>query len=370
MNKLAEALGMDPVELRRRNLVAEGSLGVTGATLPVGVSAAEVVEACVERAGLSQPLGPAEPFSPFASLPPVEGAVRRGRGMATGMKNVGFSFGFPERCEAEIHLHGDGDEPTSADLFHGGAEVGQGAHQAFLQMAARALDLPLDSVRGHFSDSATSGDPGSASASRLTFMAGNSIVDAATAASKAWAEGDRPAVGRARFVPPATEMLDPETGAGQPNFCYGYMAQAVEVSVDVETGHIRVDRVVSAHDVGRAINPALIEGQIEGAVVQAHGYVISENLRVVDGMVQNPRLSSYLIPGIGDVPGEVDSVILELADPLGPFGARGVAEMPYITYAPAVIAAVHDATGVWFDEFPLTPSRVLAGLRAHHAIGS
>ncbi|NNE72873.1 MAG: xanthine dehydrogenase family protein molybdopterin-binding subunit, partial [Acidimicrobiales bacterium] len=93
-------------------------------------------------------------------------------------------------------------------------------------------------------------------------------------------------------------------------------------------------------------------------------YVLSENLAVEQGRILNPRLSQYLIPGIGDGPEHVESVVLELADPLGPWGARGMAEMPYITYAPAVIAAVHDATGVWFDEFPLTPSRVLAGLRA------
>ena len=133
---------------------------------------------------------------------------------------------------------------------------------------------------------------------------------------------------------------------------------------DRGTTLLRVDRVVSVHDVGRALNPSLIRGQIEGAVVQAHGYVVSEDLVVTDGRIRNPRLSQYLIPGIGDTPTEVDSVILELADPLGPFGARGVAEMPYLTYAPAVIAAVHDATGVWFDAFPLTPSRVLAALSA------
>jgi len=250
-------------------------------------------------------------------------------------------------------------------LFHAGAEVGQGAHQAFLQMAAEATGVDLDDVTGHFSDTATTGDSGSASASRLTFMAGNSIVAAAELAAKAWAEGERPAVGFARYVPPETDMLDPETGAGQPNFSYGYMAQAVELTVDIETGHIRVDKVISTHDVGRTISPELLRAQVEGAVVQAHGYALSENLQVVDGMIRNPRFSSYLIPGIGDVPTEVDSVILELADPLGPFGARGVAEMPYITYAPAVVAALHDATGVWFNEFPLTPSRVLAGLKVH-----
>ena len=198
----------------------------------------------------------------------------------------------------------------------------------------------------------------------MTFMAGNAILGAAEEARKRWNDGDRPAVGTFRYVPPPTETLDPETGHGVPNFSYGYMAQVVELSIDVETGHIRVDRVVSAHDVGRAINPALVRGQIEGAVVQAHGYAIGEDLQLRDGMITNPRLSGYLIPGIGDVPLEVDGLVLELSDPLGPWGARGMAEMPYITYAPAVVAAVHDATGVWFDTFPLTPSRVLAGLRA------
>lgn len=124
-----------------------------------------------------------------------------------------------------------------------------------------------------------------------------------------------------------------------------------------------VHRVVSAHDVGRAINPVLVEGQIEGAVVQGHGYAITEDLQVSDGRILNPRLSTYLIPGILDIPENVDSVVLELADPLGPWGARGVAEMPLLPYAAAAVAALHDATGVWFDTFPLTPDRVLTRLR-------
>ena len=123
-----------------------------------------------------------------------------------------------------------------------------------------------------------------------------------------------------------------------------------------------VDRVVSTHDVGRAINPALVIGQIEGGVAQAHGYALSERLRVEKARILNPRLSTYLIPGIGDMPTEIESVVLELADPRGPWGARGMAEMPMMTYAPAVVAALHDATGVWFDTFPLTPDVVLARL--------
>ena len=366
MNKLAALLEIDPVELRRRNVLRNGSEGITQVIMPDGVTLPDVVDACADEANMTGELFPAEPFAPVASLPPVPGAIRRGRGFAAGYKNVGFSFGFPERCEAEIRLHGDdeSDVPERAEIFHGGAEVGQGAHQAFLQMTAEATGIALDQVVGHFSDTATTGDSGSVSASRMTFMAGNSIRGAAEEAEKAWRDGDRPAVGSFRYTPPPTESLDPETGEGQPNFSYGYMAQAVEVSIDVETGHIRVDRVTSTHDVGRAINPSLVRGQIEGAVVQAHGYVLSENLVVSDGRIQNPRLSSYLIPGIGDIPEHVESVILELADPQGPWGARGMAEMPYITYAPAVIAAVHDATGIWFNEFPLTPSKVLAALRA------
>lgn len=370
MNKLAAALGIDPVELRRRNILRNGSEGITQAIIPDGVTLPEVLDACASEANMEGELFPAAPFAPIASLPASSTAVHRGRGFASGYKNVGFSFGFPERCEAEVRLYGDsddvgndGDLPTRAEIYHGGAEVGQGAHQAFRQMTSEATGVPLDHVGGHFSDTATTGDSGSVSASRMTFMAGNSILGAAEEADKAWREGDRPAIGRFRYTPPPTEMLDPETGAGQPNFSYGYMAQAVEVSVDVETGHIRVDRVTSTHDVGRAINPKLVVGQIEGAVVQAHGYVLSENLVVTGGRIQNPRLSGYLIPGIGDIPEHVESVVLELADPQGPWGARGMAEMPYITYAPAVIAAVHDATGVWFDAFPLTPSRVLAALR-------
>ncbi|MDW3221206.1 MAG: xanthine dehydrogenase family protein molybdopterin-binding subunit [Acidimicrobiales bacterium] len=365
MNKLAAILDMDPIELRRRNMLREGDIGITQVPLPAGVGLPDVIEACAARAPSDGPPVEAAPLRSVASLPAPGTAIRRGRGFAVGMKNVGFSFGFPERCEAEVHFHGDAEDerPATVDVFHGGAEVGQGNHQAILQMTADASGVDLEQVRGHFSDTATSGDAGSASASRLTFMAGNSVLGAVEEAEKAWQDGERPAVGRFRYTPPPTETLDPVTGEGQPNFSYGYMAMSADVSVDTGTGHIRVDRVVSAHDVGRVINPALLRGQIEGAVVQAHGYVISENLVVTDGRIRNPRLSQYLIPGIGDIPTEVEAVILELGDPVGPWGARGVAEMPYITYAPAVIAAVHDATGVWFDTFPLTPSRVLAALR-------
>lgn len=364
MNKLAEALGIDPLEVRRQNALTDVSAGITQAGLPEGVGVVRVIDVCAERAPTSEELPSGKPFRPIASLPAEMGQLRQGRGYAVGMKNVGFSFGFPESCEADVVFHGDSDDerPIQVELLHSAAEVGQGVHTVLIQMVADAANVDRKQIEATFSDTATGGDSGSASASRLTFMAGNSILGAVEEAEKAWADGDRPAVGNFRYKPPPTEALDPQTGVGQPNFCYGYMAQAVDLTVDIGTGHVRVDRVLSVHDVGKVIHPRMLIGQIEGAIVQAHGYVLSEQLVVEDGRIRNPRLSQYLIPGIGDVPVKIDCVILEAPDPQGPWGARGVAEMPFITYAPAVTAAIHDATGVWIDTFPLTPSVLLGHL--------
>ena len=367
MNKLAEALEIDPVELRLRNVLREGSITTTQTPIPKGVSIAQVVDRCAAEARWSEPLtdqADGSGFSSLRTLVPSEQSLRRGRGFACGFKNVGFSFGAPESCEAIIELHGQA-EIEKVVLRHALSEVGQGSHTAARLMAAAAVGVPVNMVELDLSDTATSGNSGSVSASRMTWMAGNSIRMAAEEALAAWENEDRPAVAHVIFRPPATTMLDDETGECVPNFAYGYMAQTVELQVDIDTGHIHIERVTSTHDVGQAINRGLIEGQIEGAVVQATGYALMENLQLKDGHILNPVLSQYLIPGISDIPTRVDSVIMELPDPIGPWGARGVAEMPFITLAPAVAAALHDATGIWFNEIPLTPDRVVARLRAH-----
>ncbi|MFN8387069.1 MAG: molybdopterin cofactor-binding domain-containing protein, partial [Anaerolineales bacterium] len=165
-----------------------------------------------------------------------------------------------------------------------------------------------------------------------------------------------------KYLAPRTTQFDKETGHSTPNFAYAWVAQAVEVEVDTETGHVRVARVVSADDLGKPINPSLVEGQIEGAVVQAQGYTILEDYKTKNGRVLTDQLSTYLIPTIWDIPEKVESVILEIPDPNGPWGARGVGELPYLTVAPAIGAAIHDATGVWINEFPYTPERVLRAL--------
>lgn len=378
MNKLAVTLNMDPVQLRLKNVLREGVPTVVQTPFPKGVTIPQVIEHCARSANWGDDWGrhtftgqgeaSRVDFQSFKSLPPDSKNLRRGRGFACAFKNVGFSFGFPERCEATIKLYG-GAEIAQAVLYHAGADVGQGAHTVFRQMAAEALGISLDLVELVASDTATSGDSGSASASRMTFMAGNAIRGAAEKALEAWKDEDRPAEGHYRYVPPRTTTYDVETGACDPNISYGYVAEVVELAVDIETGHIYTERVVCTDDVGKALNPQAIEGQIEGGVVQAHGYAVTENLQVQDGRILNPRLSTYLIPGILDIPARVDSIIMEEADPIGPWGARGMAEMPFIPYAPAVIAALYDATGVWFDEIPLTPGRVVEILRAH-GIGS
>ena len=193
-------------------------------------------------------------------------------------------------------------------------------------------------------------------------MAGNAIRGAAEKALEAWRNEDRPARAEFQYRPPRTTPYDPETGKSEPNFAYGYVAEAVEVEVDVETGQVRLVNVICADDVGKAVNPQQVQGQVEGAVVQAAGYAILENFIQQEGQVLTKTLSTYLIPTILDIPEKVESIVLEYADPRGPWGARGMGEMPYLPLAPAVGAAIRNVTGRWFDQFPYTPERILFGL--------
>ena len=357
VTRLAEVLGMDPVEIRMRNLIEEGSILPTQSVVPPGVTIKPVLGACAEHAGWQKtPEGWTAP-APMKG----EGPIKRGRGTACGYKNVGFSFGGIETCHAMIELYGE-EEIERAVLHHAGADVGQGAHSAFRQMAAEALNIPLDRVEIIVSDTSKTGNSGSASASRMTFMAGNSIRGAAEAALEKWQQEERPAIVEYTYRARPTSSYDPETGECDPNVTYGYVAESVELEVDTETGEIKLLKVYCANDVGKAINPMQVVGQIEGCVVQAAGYTILENFVQKDGRVLTNMLSNYLIPTVLDVPEEVESIVLELADPQGPYGARGMGEMPYIPLAPAILHALHDATGVWFYRFPLTPERVLRGL--------
>ena len=359
MNKLAQLLGMDPVELRLKNLLREGSLTAMGTPLPEGVSLAEVTERCAAASGWAK--DPAGWHKPPIQNP--QSKILNGIGLATAFKNVGYSFGYHDSCRAKIELKG-GAEIEEALVYLGSAEVGQGAHTAICQMTATALNVALEKVRMIPSDTATSPhSSGSVSASRMTLMAGNAIRGAAEGALASWRAHARPAVAEYTYLAPQTTPFDPETGHGTPNFSYGYVAQGVEVEVNTETGELRILRVVCANDVGKAINPQQIVGQIEGGVVQAIGWVTCENFISRNGQVLTSNLSTYLIPTTADLPERVESIIVEHLNPIGPWGARGMGELPFIALAPALVAAVHDATGIWYDEFPLTQERLLRGLR-------
>ncbi len=356
LEKLAAALGLDPVAMRMQNLLTDGALSTVGTPFPVGVTIDQVVARCAAEAGWERGQG-----LPPASAPSAP-HLRRGRGLACAFKNIGFSFGAPEACDATVELHGTA-QVERVVVYHAGADCGQGAHTVFAQMAAEAAGVPVSKVHLVVSDTATTGSSGSASASRLTYMSGNAIKGAVELALKRWLEEERPAVASYTYHPPQTTALDPDTGHSDPNFAYGYVAEAVEVEVDLETGHVRLVDVICADDVGKAINPQLIVGQIEGAVVQAAGYAILENFVTQNGRVMTPYFSNYLIPTVLDVPERVKSIIMESAEPNGPWGVRGMAEMAYLPLAPAIAAALHNATGIWFDEFPFTPDRVYSRLK-------
>ena len=354
MDKLAEALGIDAVELRMRNLMEDGDLLSVGTPLPKGVTIKEVVAECATRAGWKRDLnGWHRETTPQNSYD----KKANGLGFACGYKNVGFSFGAPENCWAAIELHGK-TEIDQVILRHGGAEVGQGSHTVFMQMAADAVGVPIGKVKLIASDTAETLNSGSVSASRMTFMAGNSIKGAAAAALEKWQSEERPAIASFQYLPPKTTPYDPETGKCEPNYSYGYVAEAVESEVDLETGEISIKKVICVDEVGHAVNPRSVEGQIEGAIVQAAGYATLENFIQKNGHALTSKLSTYLIPTVLDIPDEVESVIVENPDPIGPWGAKGVGEMPFLPLVPAITASIHDATGIWFDEFPLTAERV------------
>lgn len=359
MDRLAEALNIDPVELRLKNILTGESLLTTGTPIPGGVGLTETVIAAALAAGWTQD------EAGHWHKPPLErgdGAVRRGLGFACGFKNVGFSYGYQENSYARVELEGAA-APERAVVYYAGADVGQGNHTVVAQMAAEVLGIPFDCVQVVASDTAKMGDSGSASASRLTYMSGNAVRGAAAKALEAWQNEDRPAVGEFVYLAPKTSQLDHDTGFGKPNFAYGYVAQAAQLTVDTETGEVLVERFISADDVGQAINPQQVQGQIEGGAVQALGYALMENFKTAGGKVLTDKLSTYLIPTILDVPARLDSIIVEVPDPNGPWGARGMSEMPYLPAAAVVANAVHDATGVRFDDFPLTAERVWRGLR-------
>ena len=396
VDRLAAALGMDPLELRRRNLYREGDLEPTGQPLPAGVSALPVFERCVAELGrLRGSGGPRDrrdaeqrtdnrrdaedaedaekiivsaPAPERAAASAAPSHLKRGWGLACGFKNVGYSFGFPEQATATVELHG-AHEVEQAIVRVGAADVGQGSHLAMRQIAAEALGLDPQRIRMVTDDSSEAPNAGSASASRLTLMAGRAVHDGAR--SRRSSGMARRASDRARrrapvnTVAPATTPARPgHRGFGRPQLLLRLRRRRPSRSrSDVLTGQVRVLAViVGVNDVGRAINREQVEAQIEGCLAQALGYALLEHFQVKDGRVLTPHFSSYLLPTVLDMPTAVYPVILELADPHGPYGARGMSEMPLVPLAAAIASAIYDATGARLMQQPMTAERVLDAL--------
>ncbi|HEY0756640.1 MAG TPA: xanthine dehydrogenase family protein molybdopterin-binding subunit [Ktedonobacteraceae bacterium] len=367
LTRLAEALELDPLEVRLRNLYREGSLEPTNMPLPAGVSIVPVLERCIEE--IHTRWGYERDESHAFQVPqPGEAHLKRGLGLACGIKNVGYSFGYPEKSTATVEVYGAAGVERAVVRI-GAADVGQGSHLALRQIAAGVLHISPEHITMLCDDSHEAPNAGSASASRLTLMAGRAVHDATQQAREQWSfTDDYRAEATVTYRAPATTVIDPETYTGTPNYCYGYSAQAVEVEVNLLTGQVQVLRVISVHDVGKAINMQQVTGQVEGCLAQALGYALLEHFQVRDGQVLTSHLSTYLLPTVLDMPVEITPVILELADPNGPFGARGMAEMPLIPFAPAVAHAIHAASGVWLTRQPMTPERVLTALQEVQSI--
>lgn len=376
---LAEALGIDPLEFRRRNVLANGVPTVCGQVFAQGVGIGACFDALAPHWARAR--ADAEAFNRDSG-----GPLRRGAGIAAGWYGCG-NTSMPNPSTIKAGVRGDG----TVVLHQGAVDIGQGANTVIAQIFATTLGVPLGAVTIVGPDTAVTPDAGKTSASRQTFVSGNAArlaalslrsqilrqtnagEDAVIVPGDGLVVADR---GRRQrldlsiadaegYALTAVETYDPPTapldadGQGEPYAVYGYAAHLVEAEVDVELGTVRLVRVTAAHDVGRAINPVLVRGQIHGGIAQGAGMALMEEY--VPGRTEN--LHDYLIPTIGDIPPIVTEIVEE-ADAHGPFGAKGLGEHALIPTAPAILNAIRHGCGARLTQVPATPDRVLAAIRA------
>jgi len=390
MDRLAEAVGVDPAEIRIRNALREGDRVATGQVVDSAAPVAELV-----RRVRDMPL-PAAAAPDLREMPGGvantthgEGVVR-GVGYGVGIKNVGFSEGFDDYSTARVVLEVVAGEP--AVLVHTAAvEVGQGL--VTLQAQIARTELGVERVSVQTADTQV-GSAGSTSASRQSYVTGGAVQAACRAvadhvrrlaAARAGLEaadlglvggavvtrdgeqvagladllGDQRVERTVEWRHRPTTGIDPETGQGNAHVQYAFAAHRAVVDVDVELGLVKVVALDCAQDVGFAMNPDAVEGQIHGGSAQGLGLALMEEIQVRDGLVRNPSFTDYLVPTLLDMPPmRVD--VLELADPHAPYGLRGVGEPPTISSTPAVVAAVRDATGRALTRVPVRPEHLLA----------
>ncbi len=365
MNKLANALGMDPVELRMKNLFRDGSIGLTGHEMPAGVGIRDALTQAALAAGWNEENGH---WSGPHLGPPSAPHKRRGIGVACALKNVGYGFGSDDKSTVGVQLALDESGQISRVTVQTTAcDVGMGVQTALAQIAAEVLGVDYQRVTVSMADTASAPDSGSCSASRHVWVSGNALVRACQQALRKREEillagtGDTMVEAQHQFHGLSvreTTPYDAQTGTCVPHFAYGYAAQIALVEVDTETGETEPLKFWAAQDVGKAVNPAMVRGQAGGGVHMGLGYAITEEYIQDEGVPKTRHLSDYHIPTVMDMPSEFLSITVEVPDPAGPFGAKGVGEMTTLPTAPAIVSAIHDAVGVWVDELPATAERV------------
>ncbi len=379
-DELADAVGVDRLEFRLRNALMAGNPTVTGQVFESGVGYADCLEALRPIWTRAREEG--------AEKNKSAGRTRRGVGLA-GMWYGCGNTALPNPSTIKVGLR-----PTGRIILHQGAvDIGQGANTVISQICADALGVSMSAIDRVGADTDTTPDAGKTSASRQTYVSGNAAFAAGQALrrrilalSNASDEAtflvsggrlefhDRGrveevdlaalpldadgyvAVAEATYDPP-TIPLD-ENGQGVPYAVYGFGAQLTELEVDLDLGRVRLLKITAAHDVGRAVNPVLLEGQIQGGIAQGIGMALMEEY--LPGRTEN--LHDYLIPTFGDVP-EIVSILVESIDPFGPYGAKGIGEHSIIPTAPSILNAIRDAIGVAIRTIPATPDRVLAAIR-------
>jgi CO/xanthine dehydrogenase Mo-binding subunit len=368
MDKLAAELDLDPLEVRRRNALATGDrVPTTGQLIETPLPLADVIDSLA-----AMPLpGESEKLPGGSGLTTEPRHVRRGIGYAVGIKNLGFSEGFDDYSQARVRLTEEGVVVETAAI-----EVGQGLVTVLAQIARSALGVSRALVR-HV-DTSRIESAGSTSASRQTQVSGGATLEAATRLRERILDrhgGDDLGDGgvmragelivpmttlvgegweeTATFRHPPTERPD-QDGQGTIHADFAVAGHRAVVDVDPELGLVTVVKVDTAQDVGKALNPESVRGQIEGGILQGVGLAVMEELVIERGVVKNPNFTDYLLPTILDAP-DVEALLIEEDGSWGPFGAKGVGESPTISSTPAVVAAIRDATGRDITRVPVRP---------------
>ncbi len=383
LNRIAEALSLSPLEIRRRNVYVLGDTTPTGQVLRSSVAGEEVLERAAEAseyvrlrarhiAARAQRAGSgAVPASPLRT---GRERVASGVGLALAWHGAGFTGSGEVHLASVVSLELTGE--GAIRILTASTEMGQGTKTIFPQLAADALGVPFEAVEIAPQDTAYVPDSGPTVASRTAMVVGGLLikasqrlrdqVEAATGGTFAatyrdYAKANGLLRVDQRFEPYPGVGFDDETYRGDAYPAFGWAACVASVEVDLDTGEVHVRDVVAADDIGRVIHPVLAEGQVEGGTLQAVGYATIEEIKLRDGRYLNDRLATYIIPTSLDAP-RITTILVEAPFDGVPHGAKGVGELPMDVGAPAVIAAIADATGVWISDLPASPERILAAL--------